>query len=252
MQYFGFDKPSFGFKAFGFGLNVFNPLTLFTGGKQGVFLDPSDLTTLFQDSAGTVPVTVNGDPVGKVLDKSGNGNHATQTISASRPTYRTDGILHWLAFDGVDDYLNIGNFTTPLAQPFTTTFAVERRPAASSATYKFLFDSKSTNRVYATDYTKGFGFSAGTVSGDIALTPNLRVLSLEFNAVLSKVLSNDGNNLGPYNVGTRSLGDMVIGSRFNGVEVLNMDFYGMLVFSGTDNIERTGKINTYLVQKIGS
>jgi hypothetical protein len=31
------------------------------------------------------------------------GNHATQSVSASRPTYRTDGTLHWLEFDGVDD-----------------------------------------------------------------------------------------------------------------------------------------------------
>lgn len=82
---------------------------LFTGGKQGVFLDPSDLSTMFQDAAGTVPVTANGDPVGLIRDKSGNGNHATQTVSAARPTYRTEGILHWLESDGIDDYLNLGN-----------------------------------------------------------------------------------------------------------------------------------------------
>ena len=33
------------------------------------------------------------------------GNHATQSTSAARPTYRTDGTLHWLAFDGTDDLL---------------------------------------------------------------------------------------------------------------------------------------------------
>ena len=42
-------------------------------------------------------------------DKSGNGNHATQTVSTARPIYKTDGILHWLQFDGVDDYLNLGS-----------------------------------------------------------------------------------------------------------------------------------------------
>jgi len=64
----------------------FNPRSLFAAGEQGIWLDPSDFSTLFQDSAGTTPVTAVGQPVGKILDKSGRGNHASQTTSASRPT----------------------------------------------------------------------------------------------------------------------------------------------------------------------
>ncbi len=108
MQYFGFDRPSFGIKTYGFGDN-FDPLTLFKDGEQGAWYDPSDKSTLFQDVAGAVPVTKDGDPVGLMKDKSGNGNHATQTASAARPVYKTDGILHWLAFDGVDDYFESNN-----------------------------------------------------------------------------------------------------------------------------------------------
>lgn len=40
---------------------------------------------LFQDSAGTTPVTAVEQPVGRMLDKSGRGNHAFQSTSASRP-----------------------------------------------------------------------------------------------------------------------------------------------------------------------
>lgn len=60
---------------------------LFRYSEPGVFYDPSDLTTLFQDSAGTTPVTAAGQPVGRMLDKSGRGNHATQATSTQRPTY---------------------------------------------------------------------------------------------------------------------------------------------------------------------
>ena len=105
MQYFGFDRPSFAFKTFG--SSEFSPLDLFAGGKKGVWYDPSDLSTLFIDAAGTMPVTAAGDPVGLMLDKSGNGNHATQTVSKARPVYKTDGILHWLTFDGLDDWFDI-------------------------------------------------------------------------------------------------------------------------------------------------
>ena len=84
-----------------------NPIKLFKNGEQGAWYDPSDLSTLFQDAAGTTPVTADGDPVGLMFDKSGNVNHAIQSVVASRPVYRTDGTLHWLQFDGVDDHLNV-------------------------------------------------------------------------------------------------------------------------------------------------
>lgn len=48
----------------------FNPISLFAAGEQGIWLDPSDLTTMFQDRAGTTPVTTPGQTVGLRLDKS--------------------------------------------------------------------------------------------------------------------------------------------------------------------------------------
>ena len=56
--------------------NIFTPAALFTTGVNGAWYDPSDFSTLFQDAAGTTPVTAVGQPVGRILDKSGRGNHA--------------------------------------------------------------------------------------------------------------------------------------------------------------------------------
>lgn len=63
----------------------FSPASLFAAGEQGVWFDPSDFSTMFQDSAGTTPVTAVEQPVGRILDKSGRGNHATQFTSGNRP-----------------------------------------------------------------------------------------------------------------------------------------------------------------------
>lgn len=59
---------------------------------------------VFQDDAGTVPAEV-GDPVGFVTDRSGNGNHATQTGS-ERPILRFDGERYYLEADG-SQWLNV-------------------------------------------------------------------------------------------------------------------------------------------------
>lgn len=65
----------------------FSPMSLFASGEKGGWYAPSDITTLFQDSAGTTPVVAPGDPVGLALDGSGNGLDASQSISAERPFY---------------------------------------------------------------------------------------------------------------------------------------------------------------------
>jgi len=71
----------------------------FSAGEQGGWYDPSDLSTLFQDAAGTVPVTTAGQTVKRINDKSGNGNHMSnasaswtyQVDAAGKPYVQTDG-----------------------------------------------------------------------------------------------------------------------------------------------------------------
>jgi hypothetical protein len=52
---------------------AFSPLALFASGEQGVWYDPSDFSTMFQDDAGTTPVTAVEQNVGLLLDKSKSG-----------------------------------------------------------------------------------------------------------------------------------------------------------------------------------
>ena len=97
----GGKKPSFNLEI----------LKLFANGEQGFWYDPNDIGTMFQDAAGTVPVTAVGQPVGRILDKSGRNNHAFQTNSASRPVLRKNAVTgaNYLEFDGADDSLQTAN-----------------------------------------------------------------------------------------------------------------------------------------------
>lgn len=88
-----------------------SPLSL----QLAAWYDPSDLGTLFQDTAGTVPVSADGDPVARMEDKSGNGHHMTQADPARQPVYHTAGGAHWIESDGTDDSLS-----TPSRMGFST------------------------------------------------------------------------------------------------------------------------------------
>jgi hypothetical protein len=52
---------------------AYSPLSLFAAGEQGYWLDASDFSTMFQDDAGTTPVTAVGQSVRRILDKSQGG-----------------------------------------------------------------------------------------------------------------------------------------------------------------------------------
>ena len=102
----------------------FTPYHLFISKEKGFWADPSDTSTLFQNAEGTIPVTANGDPIGLVLDKTGNNYNLKQTVSASRPKLLNGGI----AFDKVDDALTL---TVPEGGITGTLFLATTRGTAS-------------------------------------------------------------------------------------------------------------------------
>ena len=155
----------------------FSPASLFAGGIAGAWYDPSDLTTLFQDSAGTTPVTASGQPVGKMLDKSGNGNHATQATSSKRPTYMSGSGLHWLAFDGADDVLDV-----PLIAQGVWDYAMAYAPAAR--------DFLVSHRTGSPGGWVGVGLD-GSPSTDLDDNSGTQV-SIRFNNVVSTATTRGG------------------------------------------------------------
>lgn len=94
-------------------------------GNLGLWLDASDLTTLFQSNAGVTPVAANGDPVGFWADKSANDFDLSSVANdTTQPAYGTDTSYHWVTFDGVNDILrrlealqlyNAGSYTLAIA-----------------------------------------------------------------------------------------------------------------------------------------
>ena len=79
--------------------------SLFSPSEKGFAYDFSDLSTMFQDTAGTIPVTTVDQLVARVNDLSGNSNHLIQSTSGSRPILKQDAKGYYLQFDGTNNFM---------------------------------------------------------------------------------------------------------------------------------------------------
>lgn len=145
--------------------------------------------TMFQDSAGTTPVTEVEQPVGLIYDRSGRGNHASQTTSASRPVLKQDGNgSYYLSFDGVDDFLQTSTITpgTDKVQVFAGLrkasdaargIVIESSTTTSNAG-TFSIEAPSVNASPRFNFFSGGTVSVGPgVNNAIYAAPNTRVLA---------------------------------------------------------------------------
>ena len=256
----------------------FVPSELFAAGELGVWYDISDLGTLFQDSAGTTPVTTDGQTVGKILDKSGNDIHATQATAAKRPTYRVDYLtgIAYLQFDGVNDSLvsstlnlsttNKVTFSTGLYVDDTATgaIALEFSTNTNSNTGTFYLSAPSTTL----DHAFGLrGNSAGPIfavvsnnninnkNSDVAtgiLDIGQSTKELELIPRLNQETITNINWSGAANAGTGNFGSypLYLGGRGGTSLFFNGHMYQVIVrgkISTTDEIYKTER---YIIDRM--
>jgi hypothetical protein len=136
---------------------VFTPLSLFAGGEEGAWYDPSDLTSMFQESAGITPAAMTL-PVGKANDKSGRANHAIQGTSAARPTLtaRVNLLTYSEQFDNAAwTKTNVTVTANQIAAPDGTTTADLITVSAGSAQHRVAQSASSyTGSAVASVYAK--------------------------------------------------------------------------------------------------
>lgn len=151
----------------------FSPRQLFVGGVQGAWYDPSDLSTMFQDTAGTVPVTAAGQSVARINDKSGNGRNATQATALNQPTLQQDGNgKYYLDFSG-SQFLTVAY--TQTAYPLSLAVAAKSdvnavggaiSVTASTVIYHGVIKTATANSWAATDRNASIVTDGAPVVGD--------------------------------------------------------------------------------------
>jgi hypothetical protein len=171
-----------------------------------VWYDFTDATYLFEDTARTDVVDVDGDSIAGVTDKSGRGFHLQQGTAGARPLYKT-AIINGksvVRFDGTDDYL-LG-FNTPLGSVVNgvdyTVFVVGRCVGIATADVLFALHSSTDadpikaqigfigTGAFAVEYRKDDGtglVQTGTVDSDDGV---FRVYEAQETAGIQRVFRN--------------------------------------------------------------
>jgi hypothetical protein len=142
-------------------------------------------------------VTGAGEPVGRMLDKSGNGNHAVQAIAASRPVLQQSGGRSYLQFDGVDDYMETPAIDVT-GDPNLTMFAGFTRSGGADRQDLFTQSAASTSGLGLTltetqdIFRAGDGSTYREVAVDGLSQPRTRVLTgvADFSVPSRRVRSN--------------------------------------------------------------
>ena len=114
--------------------------SLFANGEQGFVYDPNDLSKMFQNNLGAVPVTDVGQSVAYIKNSGRSGNNATQSSSSRRPILRKNAVTgaNYLEFDGVDDFLSIDNIDLTTTNKVTVIASIRKlSDARTGVVYEF-------------------------------------------------------------------------------------------------------------------
>lgn len=225
-----------------------------------LWYDPSDWSTLFQDSAGTTPVTAVGDPVGLILDKSGNGYHASQATAINRPTLSQDANGKYrLLFNGTNSRMSTAAIDLSSKNTLTIIAGVNKESdAASGIIAEFSANASTNNGAFyllasngsAANYRvliKGVNTASATptvAAPDVSVFSATATLAAIGAFLVRRDAAQITNSAFDFGVGNFGNHQLFIGHRSGGSLHLNGGLYGLIirsVISTTAEIETAEK-----------
>lgn len=221
------------------GGNGFNP---FAVSGLALWYDLTAPSSLFVD-AGITPVSADSDPIYRVNDKGGLGNHLTQTTLGNRPLYRKNILgQSSVSRHAATSYWTSAAFAAPITQPDTVFFVAKLTSIAAS---QFFFSS--VDGVNFQDLLMNAGYPAwdlyaGTelVSGASAADTSYHIFVCIFNGATSKLYVDGGAAKQSGAAGANSLNAITLGANAGGASGITGDIAHFLLYTG---IKSVGEIN---------
>jgi hypothetical protein len=230
----------------------FSPRALFANGEQGAWYDPSDLASMFQDTAASVPAAV-GAAVARINDRSGRGNHAGQPAAAARPVLRRDaGGRLYLDFDGVDDRLVSAPFALP--HPWERLSALRQTAwAAGARVFANGSGASATGLLMQSGAAPAlalFDGAAAAANGGAALGRAAVIAERRAGAGSSLTVGDGAASSG--NPGSIAASGLSIGADPGGGNAAAFALYGLCVVKGTIGAAALARLKAWLAAKAGA
>lgn len=215
--------------------------------KLKAWYDPSDIASMWQESTAVTPAAV-GQPVGKILDKSGLGNHAVQATAANRPILRQDGNgNYYLEFDGSNDFLRC---TFAISQPWGRASAIRKINAEDPKRVLAASGPYYTGELLA--FTPIYVEKSGVAldSGGFVV-PGCNYVITEKHAGASSRIEINRNGYATGDSGANVTDGITIGGASSALGAgycSNIHFYGTVMAEGLTDDDATN-LKTYLARK---
>ena len=253
--------------------------------SEGISAIAKDFTSNANDATITEAVWIVDEPFSNGVisdytsmriwkDKSGNGYDATQTTSASRPTYRTSQVngKPTIQFDGTDDHLHLASGSLGILRNVSgaTVFVVAKYSTDLTQQSIFWFSNGTgagqTRLQFRKSATNTFSVVGRRLDADTAqvvtsTTTNIgnyivQSVRVDYqNTLLQQFLNNtlDGESLSFQTLGNTSDTDSLnafLGSA-NSTNFLNGNIAEVIVFNKTLSTAEFNNVNIYLMAKWG-
>lgn len=236
--------------------------------SPSLWFDFSDLTTLFQDTGATSPVTASGQSIARINDKSGNSRNASQSTPAAQPTYTTTSTINGVAVGSFDGGDRLGTS----AVDFTATNQVEiwgvvRSTSTANDQHFWGNRNASTGSIVMT-HSSGtnapYIFAQGNVGNSSILGAINSVASIrrgignfalstnEVDLYVDGVLANGVRSFNSNNTGNFGNLSWCVGARSDGAAPFTGLVGELLAFNRLLTTNEAANLSTYLKAKWGT
>lgn len=223
--------------------------------------DPSDINNLWQNNNKTNPVTADGDPVGYMIDLSGNVFDVASAGAPYNLGYATNAIngLSALQNNFAGPFTYLGNFANVFINgPFTFSYVVKRRPEVYAGRYVVIgaknWNSNYESRVFgkdpATNYTLYDTFSQSCLYPEQLFVGTTNVVVHRYDGFNLLTWIN-GVQTTSFSPQTNNSGDnrLLIGSNPFGGEGLDCYIGEVVYYDSALSGGNIDQLNSYLVGK---